>query len=329
MRVVGGGQIFTVTVTQCASSGCGGEAPPSGGTDPGGEISYFHTDALGSVRLITAANGATVSRFDYQAFGKDQPGSPSPASTNAVRFTGKERDAETASDTVSGWSALDYFGARYYQSQTGRFTSVDPVFTWEENLVDPQRPLRYVDPDGRSIKLFTLALKVGQAVYKGHDIYTTVEGVVESADTLISKDSTASERAWAGVNLIGELSGISDVVKGGKAAVLGVRESAEAIKSSRAAMREAMREEGMPTSRPFVSQSGKEGRRQGVAEASDGTSRVVTQHPADKKHPQPHWHAAPPQLDSKGKPVKNRYGQIKYESGGSVVVYGKKPDDAD
>jgi len=66
------------------------------------------------------------------------------------KFTGKERDAETG---------LDYFGARYYGSKIGRFTTVDPVYTWKENLADPQRwnryayslnnPLRYVDPNGK------------------------------------------------------------------------------------------------------------------------------------------------------------------------------------
>jgi RHS repeat-associated protein len=68
------------------------------------------------------------------------------------RFTGKERDTETG---------LDYFGARYYGANVGRFTAIDPVYTWQENLVDPQRwnryayarnnPLKYVDPDGRAI----------------------------------------------------------------------------------------------------------------------------------------------------------------------------------
>jgi RHS repeat-associated protein len=56
-----------------------------------------------------------------------------------------------------------YFGARYYRASHGRFTAVDPVYTWRENLVDPQRwnryaygrnnPLRYVDPDGRETRL--------------------------------------------------------------------------------------------------------------------------------------------------------------------------------
>ena len=69
------------------------------------------------------------------------------------RFTGKERDAE---------SGLDYFGARYYASVVGRFSSPDWSATAEPvpyaKLSDPQslnlyayvgnNPLGRVDPDG-------------------------------------------------------------------------------------------------------------------------------------------------------------------------------------
>lgn len=54
--------------------------------------------------------------------------------------------------------ARSYFGARYYEAQAGRFTTIDPVYTWQENLEDPQRwnryayvrnnPLKYTDPTG-------------------------------------------------------------------------------------------------------------------------------------------------------------------------------------
>ncbi len=62
------------------------------------------------------------------------------------RYTGKERDAE---------SGLDYFGARYYGSALGRFTSPDPL---GGNLINPQslnryayvlnNPLSFTDPTG-------------------------------------------------------------------------------------------------------------------------------------------------------------------------------------
>jgi RHS repeat-associated protein len=54
--------------------------------------------------------------------------------------------------------ASSYFGGRYYASQLGRLTTVDPFFDIDGALVDPQRwnrytyvgnnPLRYVDPFG-------------------------------------------------------------------------------------------------------------------------------------------------------------------------------------
>lgn len=68
--------------------------------------------------------------------------------------------------------AVPYFGARYYGSKIGRFTTVDPYLDQSAALVDPQRwnryayvsnnPLRYVDPDGRE-----QAVIVGDKTYMG------------------------------------------------------------------------------------------------------------------------------------------------------------------
>ena len=65
-----------------------------------------------------------------------------------AQFTGKERDTETG---------LDYFGARYYGSNMGRFTTPDRPFA-DQKVADPQswnlysyvtnNPLRFVDPTG-------------------------------------------------------------------------------------------------------------------------------------------------------------------------------------
>ncbi|HXR74476.1 MAG TPA: RHS repeat-associated core domain-containing protein [Bryobacteraceae bacterium] len=85
---------------------------------------YLSLDHLGSTRLVTDQAGNTVSRHDYTPFGEEiQANSGGRDGTFGTqdfvnqKFTGKERDQETG---------LDYFGARYYGSALGRFTSVDP-----------------------------------------------------------------------------------------------------------------------------------------------------------------------------------------------------------
>jgi RHS repeat-associated protein len=65
------------------------------------------------------------------------------------RYTGKERDTE---------SGLDYFGARYYGSSMGRWTSPDPSGLAYADPTNPQslnlysyvlnNPLAFTDPDG-------------------------------------------------------------------------------------------------------------------------------------------------------------------------------------
>jgi YD repeat-containing protein len=60
---------------------------------------YLTTDQLGSTRVVTRADGTVAQTYDYLPFGQEF--TPS-ADTNRIRFTSKQRDAETG---------LDYFGA--------------------------------------------------------------------------------------------------------------------------------------------------------------------------------------------------------------------------
>jgi RHS repeat-associated protein len=107
------------------------------------QVLYYHTDAIGSVRLITNAARQTVgTRLDYLPFGEPWSGQ------DARAFTGAERDQETG---------LDYLGVRSFSSGTGRFTRPDDWFAGAD-LGNPQsfnlygyarnNPLRYVDPTG-------------------------------------------------------------------------------------------------------------------------------------------------------------------------------------
>jgi RHS repeat-associated protein len=160
----------------------------AGSPSQGGEVvEYYHLDAIGNVRAVTNAAGQVVERHDYLPFGEEC--TTGPCATNPAldagqprKFTSKERDPETG---------LDYFGARYYGSKIGRFTTTDPVYTTEENTVDPQRwnryayarnnPLRYTDPDGRFIATVTGTLIGGTggalfAAIQGNNVWAGAAG---------------------------------------------------------------------------------------------------------------------------------------------------------
>jgi RHS repeat-associated protein len=123
---------------------------PSGQGAP--EVEYVHLDALGSVRAVTGATGTLLRRHDYEPFGDEL--APSLVVSDRKMFTGQERDRETG---------LDYFGARYYRADLGRFTTPDPVKITPGQVLDPHtlnayayansNPLKFVDPTGETVKL--------------------------------------------------------------------------------------------------------------------------------------------------------------------------------
>jgi RHS repeat-associated protein len=131
-------------------------------------VIYYHTDAVGSVRMITDAHAAVVARYDYLPFG--EPWNPA-ADADVRQFAGKERDGETG---------LDYFGARYYSSGIGRFTAADPVIDIAKALADPRlwnryayvsnNPLNKVDPDGRWEREVHYDLTQNLALAAGFDL---------------------------------------------------------------------------------------------------------------------------------------------------------------
>jgi len=125
----------------------------------GDVVEYVVLDGLGNVRVVEDEKGNVLERHDYLAFGEECTtgkcaSNPGVGAGEPLKFTGKERDQETG---------LDYFGARYYKANVGRFTTVDPVYKWNDNLLDAQlwnryayarnNPFRYVDPDGRETVL--------------------------------------------------------------------------------------------------------------------------------------------------------------------------------
>jgi len=80
-----------------------------------GQPSFYLTDALGSVRALTDANGAITGTYGYDSFGRPAAANAAPSRST---FTGYQYDQ---------MSGLYYAGARYYDPTTGRFLSEDPI----------------------------------------------------------------------------------------------------------------------------------------------------------------------------------------------------------
>jgi RHS repeat-associated protein len=115
---------------------------------------YFHLDHLGTIRLITNSSGTQVALHTYLPFG--QEATSTSQDSEAMKFTGHERDLRDPSNTTDD---LDAMHARYYNLNLARFLIVDPG-----RNVDPKapqasnmyayarnNPVKYIDPNGRQV----------------------------------------------------------------------------------------------------------------------------------------------------------------------------------
>jgi len=107
--------------------------------DPGNNVTYLHSDHLGST---SATSGANPGFQVYFPFGSPRAGNL----PTDYGFTGQKLDAS---------DGLMYYGARYYDAALGRFISADTIVP---NAGNPQslnryayvlnNPIRLVDPSG-------------------------------------------------------------------------------------------------------------------------------------------------------------------------------------
>jgi RHS repeat-associated protein len=122
------------------------------------KVSYTTADNLGSPRILTDENGATISRRDFHPFGEEVF---TPERSAALgyqpddvrqKFTGYERDTETD---------LDFAQARYFSSGFGRFSSPDDFMndtisedprSWNLYAYVRNNPVRFIDPLGKDLK---------------------------------------------------------------------------------------------------------------------------------------------------------------------------------
>ena len=138
----------TVSTTGIAASGDPFEAPyaqrPAGSPDT---LVFYQFDHLGNTRLAYRSLGGTrqvLHTADYYPFGKPlRTWSYSASQTLRYQSTGHQRDRE---------SGLDYRLARFYDSDVGRFLSVDPLAgeaqQWTPYRAFYDNPINYTDPTG-------------------------------------------------------------------------------------------------------------------------------------------------------------------------------------
>jgi RHS repeat-associated protein len=104
-------------------------------------------------------------------------------SRRRTEFTGKERDTDTIVNV------LDYFGARYFSSNMGRFTTPDEFSGGPVDLfgaADPPGPLPYADIlNPQSLNKYSYAYNnpLRYVDPDGHDIWDFLNGLVNATST--------------------------------------------------------------------------------------------------------------------------------------------------
>jgi RHS repeat-associated protein len=124
------------------------------------DISYYHTDHLGSTSVVTDKNGVDVAEYVYRPFGETVVTSGLIAH---YQYTGQEKDSETV---------LYFYNARYYDPALGRFVQADTVvpgafnpqalnrYSYTEN-----NPINAIDPSGHWPHLHHLKHRLHHAIH--------------------------------------------------------------------------------------------------------------------------------------------------------------------
>ena len=131
-----------------------------GGNGPGvpvaGNTLFFHHNPLGSNTVIINQEDETKTQVYYDPHGQMIQSKNTGIDNFRPKFTDKEWDSA---------SELNYFGARYYDPQLGRFLTPDPAGQFHSPyMYGSGDPLTGVDPDGRffiQLAIITVGLLVG------------------------------------------------------------------------------------------------------------------------------------------------------------------------
>lgn len=136
-----------------------------------GETRWLLTDHLGTVRDLVSDTGQLLNHLQYDTFGNLLAQS-APAIATRYGFTGREWDASLE---------LNYYRARYYSPELGRFLQQDPIAFagQDENLYRYvfNQPTTHTDPSGKIVPILVgiwAVAEIGLAIYDTYDTASTI-----------------------------------------------------------------------------------------------------------------------------------------------------------
>jgi RHS repeat-associated protein len=169
---------------------------------PNNDFEFYIKDHLGSTRAVLNETWQMQEAMGYLAYGAIQSLLQLSSENKArQKFTGKEldEDGKTYDEhgaVVCAGMMLNYFGARYYDSEIGKWTSVDRMnqfwspYSYVGNGINP---LVGTDPDGNAVIVETPHPKIAAngmpyRDFYGHIIYgkSTYKITTETIDQLIA-----------------------------------------------------------------------------------------------------------------------------------------------
>jgi RHS repeat-associated protein len=129
-----------------------GDLGPGQGYPTPGTL-FFVGDQINSTVLVTGPDGAETSQVEYRPYGEIDQSRSSGPNNFRPKFTSKEWDDS---------SNLYYYGARYYDPETARFLTPDPIdqFLSPYPYVDND-PVNTVDPDGQQAEVIVALIVIG------------------------------------------------------------------------------------------------------------------------------------------------------------------------
>jgi RHS repeat-associated protein len=180
-----------------------------------GPVTYLHNDVTGDVIVASDPNGAALWEERYLPYGAKRLGSGGSdqggvtSSSQRYGFHNKSLDPETG---------LQYFGGRYYDPLTGRFSAMDPapssnadIYTFNRYAFANGNPYTYTDPSGRNLWSIVAWYQFGRdtgGLLVTEMVYTTAVIRGDSAVANMALDDMRSQRTDAALSTIGLLSPI-------------------------------------------------------------------------------------------------------------------------